>query len=117
MLETIREYALEQLAKSGEEGATRRAHARHFVALAEQMWASTTGHEIERWLQRLRPEIGNIREALTWSLEHEPVEPVRLAGTLEMYWIRYNYFSEGRAWVTRALATEVVLPMPVRVRC
>jgi predicted ATPase len=65
MLETIREYALEQLAVGGDEGTIRSAHVRHFLALAEQMWASTTGLELEGWLQRLRPETGNFREALT----------------------------------------------------
>ena len=35
MLETIREYALERLAASGEESATRRAHAAYFLIMAE----------------------------------------------------------------------------------
>src|ERR671930_376078 len=38
MLETIREYALEQLAERGEEPELRRRHAEHFVALAQWLW-------------------------------------------------------------------------------
>ncbi|HZO30842.1 MAG TPA: hypothetical protein VFH48_33145 [Chloroflexota bacterium] len=36
MLETIREYALEQLAAYGEADDARRQHAEHFLALAEE---------------------------------------------------------------------------------
>jgi predicted ATPase len=37
MLETIREYALERLAESGEEAEIRSGHAEYFVALAERI--------------------------------------------------------------------------------
>ncbi len=38
MLETIREYALERLAESGEEEAMRRQHAAFFLAMAEEAY-------------------------------------------------------------------------------
>ncbi len=42
MLETVREYGLEQLTASGEEPDVRCAHAHHFVALAERLWNAPT---------------------------------------------------------------------------
>jgi predicted ATPase/transcriptional regulator with XRE-family HTH domain len=64
MLETIREYALEQLAACGEYEAARRHHAAYYRALAEaaeQAWDQP--HEVE-WLQRLVAVRHNLRAAL-----------------------------------------------------
>ena len=36
LLEPVRQYALEKLEDSGETEAAKRAHAEHFVALAEE---------------------------------------------------------------------------------
>jgi predicted ATPase/DNA-binding CsgD family transcriptional regulator len=116
MLETIREYALEQLAASGDEQPIRKSHLDHFVALAEQMWAAATGRETHHWYQRLAPEAGNIRAALSWALEHEPAEAARLAGSLDVYWNFSSSFAEGRDWIERSLAVATMIPPHVRAR-
>lgn len=116
MLETIGEYAREQLAVSGDEASVQQAHALHYVALAEQMWNASYGLETEDWMRRLRPEISNIRLALEWTLGHEPIEAVRLVGALDEYWIRFGYITEGRDWVVRALAASNSAPAFSRAR-
>ena len=65
MLETIREFASEQLtdAKSG----LRRRHAEHFVAQAELV-ASMAPMEASRHAASLRDEQENVRAALEWIL-------------------------------------------------
>ena len=116
MLETIREYALEQLMASGEEPVLRRAHVRHVLLLAERLWLAPTGNEHELQLARLRPEQGNVRVALGWALEHEPVAAAWLAGSLDAYWNFTSSFAEGRAWVERALAATTPIPSHIRAR-
>ena len=104
MLETIREDALERLIASGEEPVIRERHARHLVALADpECPPGVNGAAIEPWLQRLRPEIGNVRLALAWTLEHDPAAAVQLVGALMDWWIAYVPLVEGRAWISRAL--------------
>src|SRR6266700_1004223 len=66
MLETIREYALEELFASGEFETTQQAHAAYDLSLAEQ--AELEGPRQVRWLERLEREYDNLRAALRWGL-------------------------------------------------
>ncbi|HEX6739191.1 MAG TPA: LuxR C-terminal-related transcriptional regulator, partial [Vicinamibacteria bacterium] len=116
MLETIREYALERLEQSGEEGATRRAHAAHYLALAEAQpglrdarWAA--------WLAALARELDNLRAALAWALERGDGETaLRLGGALRPFWSLLGHASEGRRWLEAALAQGDGAPAAVRAR-
>jgi len=86
MLETIREYARERLVagEGAEEGATRRAHALYYLALAEAAEPQLLGPAQARWLDRVQTEHDNLRAALTWALgsagSGEPVTTVGAAG-------------------------------------
>jgi predicted ATPase len=67
MLETIREYASEQLAASGVEAAVRERHTQYFLQLAEEAELHLyrpAGRD--NWLERLEPEDANLRVALAW---------------------------------------------------
>jgi predicted ATPase len=106
MLETVREFGLEQLAASGEEDAARRAHAAYFVALAEQADPSIWGDSDHLlWLDRLEIDFANFRAALTWlDSSDSGAELLRLAAALGGLWQFRSYRVEGRTWLTRALA-------------
>ena len=67
MLETIREYAREQLATSGETRLFQH-HAAYYLAFAEQAARELTGQHQAPWLRRLDAEQDNLRAALTWGL-------------------------------------------------
>ena len=69
MLEPIRQFAREMLQESQEAPEVRRRHAEHYLALAETAEPELLGADQGRWLQRLRTELGNLRGALSWSLE------------------------------------------------
>src|SRR6266436_573771 len=69
MLQTLREFGLEVLARAGEIEASRRAHAEYYLALAEQAGPRLRGSEQERWFARLEQEHENLRAALSFLLE------------------------------------------------
>jgi non-specific serine/threonine protein kinase len=113
MLETIREYAAEQLAASGEEEVHAR-HAAFFAALGEQAESGLFSSEEAMWRRRLEADHANLRAALTWGAEHDPVLMLQLAGALWRFW--WVHLTEGRAWLERALVVGNDAPAPVRVK-
>ncbi len=116
MLETIREYALERLAVSGEEPAVRRQHADFFVALAEEAESELLGPQQSAWLERLEREHGNLRAALRWSADSgEAIRGLHLAGALWRFWYTRGYLTEGRQWLEEALA-RAAMPTPARAK-
>jgi predicted ATPase len=68
MLETVRQYSLQQLDRAGETLVVRDTHLRWCVTLAELTAPSLQGPEQEVWLARLEREHENLRAALRWSL-------------------------------------------------
>jgi predicted ATPase len=105
MLETIREYGLECLEASGEAVRIRDAHARYYLALAEEAEPHLVGAEQGQWLQRLEQEHENTRAALAWSMQrNDSVTALRLAGALSRFWLIQGHFREGQMWLEQALA-------------
>ena len=106
MLETIRELAAEQLAASGEEPAIRAAHARWYLALAEEGGPNRRGSERAGWLDRVSRERENLRAALAWSSgEGGDLETgLRLAASLVPFWIAHGLTGEGMRFLAAILA-------------
>ncbi|HEX9373216.1 MAG TPA: tetratricopeptide repeat protein, partial [Roseiflexaceae bacterium] len=106
MLETIREYALERLAASGEAQSIRRQHAQHYLALAEAGAPGLWGVQHQESGALLEPEHDNLRAALVWSQGSAGSAEIglRLAAALTGFWWARGYLSEGQAWLDRALA-------------
>ncbi len=103
MLETIREYALDKLSASGEQEALRSAHARYYLALAESAEPELGGAKQAEWLTRLEQEHDNLRAAIAFGLDYDPVLAVRLAGALGRFWQIHGHLSEGRNILAAAL--------------
>jgi predicted ATPase/DNA-binding CsgD family transcriptional regulator len=106
MLETVREYALSCLEEHGETEDVRRAHARYYLRLAEEIaLPGRRGGEPLRWLRRLTEEQDNLRAALGLLIERREAElAVQLSGALWWYWVNRGSFSEGRAFLAAALS-------------
>jgi hypothetical protein len=105
MLETIREYARERLAESGEEAELRREHAAFFLAHAETAWQATLegGDQVELF-GRLAAEHENLRAALEWARDLGKDETLlRLAAALRHYWSNHGYHQETDVWLPLAL--------------
>ena len=107
MLETIREFGLEQLTHTHELESTRRAHAEYYLSFAEDAERQLTGADQKNWLRRLEREQDNLRAALHWAIEHQEGELAqRMAGALQMFWLNRGYWSEGRRWLEESLAMD-----------
>jgi predicted ATPase/DNA-binding CsgD family transcriptional regulator len=102
MLETVREFARERLAESDEATAVEAAHAAYMLAYAEQAEPELLGPDEARWLSRCDAELGNIRAALAWGLDHDVESALRLASALWSYWA-WCQLAEGRRWLRAAL--------------
>jgi len=101
MLETIRDYALEQLIARQEADILRERHARYYVQFAEQADSEFRGPQQLIWFERLEQEHDNIRAALTWSLQHGVADVgLRLVGALYWFWGLYGHVREGYQWCT-----------------
>jgi predicted ATPase/class 3 adenylate cyclase len=104
MLETIREFGLEQLEQAGEIDAARTCHAMFFLALIESAEAALTGPEQNLWFDRLDADHDNLRFALEWMLAQEPRAALRVAAPVGWFWEIRGHLAEGRQWLKRVLA-------------
>jgi predicted ATPase len=119
ILETIREYALERLAASGEEDSVRWRHAAYFLALTEAAERHLASAQRQAWLEQLEIEYDNLRAVLVWSqaTPNGGATGLRLAGVLWWFWYFHGYASEGRGWLEDALArTKALEPTPERAK-
>ncbi|HEV2063275.1 MAG TPA: tetratricopeptide repeat protein, partial [Thermoanaerobaculia bacterium] len=105
MLETVREYGLEQLAEHGESSETRRLHASFFLALAEQAEPELAGPHQKDWLDRLEREHDNLRASIEWAAQSGTAETgLRLAAALWRFWLVRGHLTEGRERLATLLA-------------
>ena len=111
MLETIREFGLEQISAGTELAAVSRAHAQVCLALAREAGPWLQGPEQSAWLARLEREQDNLRAALHWCLQAEgdPAVGLRLARCLGVFWERRSYLTEGRQWLEQILARQAAV--------
>ena len=125
MLETIREYGLESLAKSGELEAIRQAHAHYYLRLVEQTDLRPGNPKQREVLERLEREHDNLRAAMRWLLERDKAGEdaenrsemaLRFGVALRAFWIIHGHWHEGRAFLERALAISVGMETPIRAK-
>jgi predicted ATPase/DNA-binding SARP family transcriptional activator len=120
LLETLREFAAEQLIDA-DRFTRRRAHALYFLARAEQADVRLSATRPDLWLTRLYHEMENLRAALLWSLEENETEiGLRLACALGRYWSLRGPLNEGVQWLRKLLdppnEATVSLPTPVEAK-
>jgi predicted ATPase/DNA-binding XRE family transcriptional regulator len=106
MLETIREYASEQLAESGEAALMRSRHAAWALHLAESMDRVFSPHWRADYIDTLTCENDNLRAALTWyrTQPTESESELRLIGALWWFWAWRAHQVEAQRWLAPALS-------------
>jgi predicted ATPase/class 3 adenylate cyclase len=109
ILETLREFGLEQLEASGERDKIQHRHANFFLALAEQAEARLESAGQVQWMNRMELEHDNLRAALEWCNTAQATAEtcMRLAGALGLFWEVRGYFSEGRERLAALLLTDL----------
>ena len=104
LLETVRQYALEKLAESGEAEAVRTRHRDHYLLVAAGLEPAGR-EEVERRLDRVEADIDNLRAAFQWSLERLGRRGGAAAGVVApAAWRARGRLQEGLAWFDEALA-------------
>ena len=116
MLETIREFGRERLAKTGEEDAARSAHAAYFLELVESAPPDLSGTAQAAWLDQIESEHDNLRLALDRWIGSDTDEALRVTAKLWWFWWVRGYLAEGRQWLQRALAESAAAPPSVTAR-
>jgi predicted ATPase/class 3 adenylate cyclase len=104
VLETIRQFAAEELAAEGGRDATRAEHARYYVGLARLSAIAPWAPFSEDWSSRFLLEEAQLRAALTTLRERGDQQALQEAAEALWYtWFRFGRLAEGRAWLEQAL--------------
>lgn len=120
MLETVRHYAADKLAKDSSRAEVQRRFGAYFVRYAEEASTQLQGADQTAWLHQLEQERDNFRVALDWCSrvysDNEDLEPserrqraedwLRTASALERFWSVRGPISEGRERLEKALAVR-----------
>jgi excisionase family DNA binding protein len=97
MLETIREFGLQELAAHHEETATRDAHASRYLALAAEAGPQLAGPRQVYWVNVLEADLANIRAATDWlTAQGRTGDAMRLMGDMGWFWSAAPYLEEAR---------------------
>ena len=105
LLETMRHYARERLAESGQATAVRSRHLARAVELAQAARRDFEGPGQADVLERLEAEHDDLRVALAWGTSGGDPEPALLLATaLGRFWEVRGHLSEGRSWLEAALS-------------
>jgi predicted ATPase/class 3 adenylate cyclase len=108
MLETIREYGLEQLDEDAREDLIER-HGIFYERFAMEAEEGLRGPDAARWLELVERELSNLRAAMSRALERGLGElALRVATGVGRYWEARSAATEGRSWLEQAFAAGPV---------
>ncbi|MEP6986983.1 MAG: tetratricopeptide repeat protein, partial [Chloroflexota bacterium] len=117
LLETLREYAVEQLMARAEFETMQRLHADYYLQLTETAEPNLTGERQAEWFSRLEYEQNNVQAALEYRLNHgEFLEAGRMVGILWRFWSAHSLLSVGIYWIGQVLKHSQTLPAAVQAR-
>jgi predicted ATPase len=106
MLETIREYAQEQLTAQGGIEVLRQ-HANYYLGFVEAAERELKGAQQGVWLDKLECEHDNVRVALQWFIQQGEIQKaLRLSGAVWLFWWLRGFISEGRQQLEHILSLD-----------
>ena len=96
-LQVCRELAGELLGAGSDGPQVWRREAERLAALSGRAGPQLVTAERAEWLDRVQAEHDNLRVALAWATEHDPVLAAGIAAPVWRYWQMRGYLREGRA--------------------
>jgi DNA-binding CsgD family transcriptional regulator len=115
MLETVREFGLEQLAASGEETRVRQQHAEYYEARIDAMTPTPRWPPPAELVRLIDIERDNLRASLAWLDRTGDAERyLHLATGLFALWMPLGNISEGFRWLERGLESGNPVPIDLR---
>ncbi len=105
LVETVRQYAVEQLEASGEADLVRQEHSRLVLEAAIAAGPELMGPTVQTRLVELTSRLPDIRVALRWALDHGQAELAGAAASaLRRMWRTQGLHREGLLWTHQVLA-------------
>lgn len=116
LLETIREFGLEQVRTQGEEAWLRQRHYAAYRHLCRTADSYLRGPKASYWFQRLDVELENLRAALQWALESGHYSDLAWMGVaLFWFWSRRGHVREAMLWMEPLLPHRHTLSLDLRL--
>ena len=116
MLETLRDFALDQMTAAEHEEIAQR-HLYYFRKFARRGSLNLVGAEQSSWFNQYEQNNDNIRSALAWGKEHNTSDALLLAADMWIYWQERGLLQEGKSWLTSLLSlADAVGPTEPRAR-
>jgi len=118
LLETIRQYAREQLLRADKDSEIADAHLDYYLALAREAEPKIVQPDQVAWLNRLDREHDNVRAAFNWAAGGgiRRLDALGLSTTLWWFWLKRGYLGEGRQRLERALSSSQDVPTETEAR-
>jgi predicted ATPase/DNA-binding CsgD family transcriptional regulator len=111
LLDTLREFAAEQLRSSGDLGNAQDSLVRWSMEFAERAIGGTDSPAERHWLNRIDRELPNLRAALRLLLERGEVPSgVLLTEAIGPFWANRGPMEEGRSWFSAFLDLDQQTP-------
>lgn len=114
LLETIRQYAQEQLSGTDEQDALRDRHAHYYRSVAIPACAGLSGGPERPHIEAIAQIEDNLRVALARLVQTAPELALELAAGLTIYWWTQGKLREGTGWMEQALAAASDAPPELR---
>ncbi|HEX6488989.1 MAG TPA: LuxR C-terminal-related transcriptional regulator [Candidatus Dormibacteraeota bacterium] len=106
LLDTVKEFAWDELTSRGDSAPVLKQHCIYFADLALAAQAGLRSADEAGWLARLDLERENVRSALSWSCQHSPELATQIGGALGQYWIQRGSIREAIDWLEQALRRD-----------
>jgi predicted ATPase/class 3 adenylate cyclase len=116
LLETIHQYAADELRTTDESVAIRNDHATYYVDLAERL-EILKRTMAEPPMDRAEADLDNFRAALAWATDHDLRTALRMCSALGWVWQLGAYHTESRRWHEQVVAAAGTTSSPELAAC